>query len=84
MLLDNKKRHVVSYENMSEELLALFNEKYPAGFNDYLNDLTKYSPAGREPFYAVTMETPTDIYLIKIKVKVDDADEIELWMEGEE
>ena len=40
---DSRKRHVVSYENMSEELAALFNEKYPRGFNDYLPDLVKYT-----------------------------------------
>ena len=31
-----KKRAVVSYENMSEELAAAFAEKYPKGFTDYL------------------------------------------------
>ena len=30
-----KRRAVVSYENMSEELSAAFSEKYPKGFNDY-------------------------------------------------
>jgi hypothetical protein len=29
MANDNKKRHVVSYENMSAELAAAFAEKYP-------------------------------------------------------
>ena len=36
-----KKRHVVSYENMSPELQAAFNEKYPKGFQDYLGDVVK-------------------------------------------
>ena len=45
---DLRKRHVVSYENMSEELAALFNEKYPKGFNDYLPDLVQYKkPDGK-------------------------------------
>lgn len=30
------------------------------------------------------IETPTDIYLVKIKVKTDDLDDIEKWLEGEE
>lgn len=42
MAPDQKKRHVVSYENMSEALAAAFNEKYPRGFSDYLPDLVKY------------------------------------------
>jgi len=84
MAPDNKKRHVVSYENMSVELAAAFNEKYPRGFNDYLDDLVKYPKPDGTSFYAVTMEFPDSIYLVKIKVKIDDMDDIERWLEGEE
>ena len=42
MATDGKKRHVVSYENMSEAVAEAFAEKYPRGFNDYLDDLVKY------------------------------------------
>lgn len=84
MAPDNKKRHVVSYENMSAELAAAFNEKYPRGFNDYLDDLVKYPKPDGTSFYAVTMEFPDSIYLVKIKVKIDDLDDIERWLEGEE
>ena len=84
MAPDQKKRHVVSYENMSEELAAAFNEKYPKGFNDYLPDLTKYTKPDGTPFYAVTIETPDSINLVKIKVKTDDAEDLERWLEGEE
>ena len=81
---DSRKRHVVSYENMSEELTALFNEKYPKGFNDYLQDLVKYTKPDGTPFNAVTIETPDAIYLVKIKLKTDDAEALERWLEGEE
>ena len=81
---DSRKRHVVSYENMSEELAALFNEKYPRGFNDYLPDLVKYTKPDGTPFNAVTIETPDSIYLVKIKLKTDDAEALERWLEGEE
>lgn len=81
---DNKKRHVVSYENMSELVASVFNEKYPKGFNDYLPDLIKYTKPDGTPFYAVTIETDDSIYLVKIKVKTDDADALERWLEGEE
>lgn len=79
-----KKRHVVSYENMSEELAAAFAEKYPKGFNDYLPDLVKYPKPDGSSFYAVTVEIPDAIYLVKIKVKTDDIDDIERWLEVEE
>lgn len=84
MISDNKKRHVVSFENMSEELAAAFNEKYPKGFNDYLPDLVKYPKPDGTSFYAVTVEIPDAIYLVKIKVETDDIDDIENWLAGEE
>ena len=79
-----KKRAVVSYENMSEELAAAFAEKYPKGFSDYLPDLLKYDKPDGTSFYAVTVEIPSAIYLVKIKVKTDDAEDIERWLDGED
>ncbi|MCQ2180636.1 MAG: hypothetical protein MJY50_01040 [Bacteroidales bacterium] len=69
---------------MSAELSAAFNEKYPRGFNDYLDDLVKYPKPDGTSFYAVTLEVPDGIYLVKIKVQIDDAEDIERWLEGEE
>ncbi len=82
--MEPRKRHVVSYEKMSEEVAAAFAEKYPKGFNDYLPDLVKYTKPDGTPFYAVTIEIAEDIYLVKIQVKTDDLDDIEKWLEGEE
>ena len=84
MAQDNKKRHIVSYENMSPELAAAFAEKYPKGFSDYLPDLTKYTKPDGTPFYAVLIEIPDAIYLVKIQVQIDNPDDIERWLEGEE
>ena len=91
MNADNKKRHVISQENLPADIAALFNEKYNKGFQDLLPDLVKYSPGinprtGKqiEPFYAVTLETDTDIYLVKIKVDIDNPEDVERWLEGEE
>ena len=84
MAQDNRKRHIISYENMSPELAAAFAEKYPKGFNDYLPDLNKYTKPDGTPFYAVLIELPEDIYLVKIKVQIDNPDDIERWLEGEE
>lgn len=82
--MEQKKRHAVSYENMSEELAAAFAEKYPRGFSDYLSDLVRYTKPDGTPFYAITIEIPEAIYLVKIKVKTDDMDDVERWLEGED
>ena len=84
MAQDNKKRHIISYENMPRELAEAFALKYPKGFSDYLPDLTRYTKPDGTPFYAVLIELPEDIYLVKIKVDIDDRDDIERWLEGEE
>ena len=81
MAVNQKKRAVVSYENMSSELAAAFAEKYPKGFNDYFPDLIKYDKPDGSCFYAVTVEIPDAIYLVKIKVKTDDADDIKKWLD---
>ncbi|MBQ7750253.1 MAG: hypothetical protein IJR77_03410 [Bacteroidales bacterium] len=83
-MTDTRKRHVVSYEKMSEELKKVFLEKYPKGYNDYLNDLVKYPKPDGTSFYAVTLEIPDAIYLVKINVKEDDMEDLERWLEGEE
>ena len=72
-----KKRAVISYENMSEELLEAFKEKYPKGYADYMGDIFKVEKPDGSSFYAVTLEVPDALYLVKIKVKVDDYDDAE-------
>lgn len=84
MAIIQKKRAVVSYENMSRELSEAFAQKYPKGFSDYLPDLIKYDRPDGTFFYAVTVEIPDAIYLVKIKVKTDDADDIERWLDSVE
>ena len=81
---NQKKRAVVSFENMSEELAAAFAEKYPKGFNDYFPDPAKMTSRTVRVSYAVTLEIPDAIYLVKIKVKTDDADDIERWLDGDD
>ena len=84
MSTENKRRAVCSYENMSDELAAAFAEKYPKGYNDYFPDLVKYDKPDGTNFYAVTVEIPDAIYLVKIKVKTDDAEDIERWLDGDD
>ena len=63
MIQEQKKRHVVSYENMSPELAEVFAEKYPKGLQDCLADVVKYTKPDGTPFYAVTIELPDSVYL---------------------
>ena len=79
-----KRRAVVSYENMSDEVAAAFAEKYPRGYSDYFPDLMSYPKPDGTSFYAVTIEIPDAIYLVKIHVKTDDAEDLERWLDGED
>ena len=79
-----KRRAVVSYENMSDELAAAFAEKYPKGYTDYFPDLVKYPKPDGTSFYAVTVEIPDAIYLVKIHVKTDDVEDLERWLDNED
>ena len=85
-MADTRKRSVVSFEKMDQkpELKAAFEARYPNGFSDYLNDLMQYPKPDGTSFYAVTLEIPDAIYLVKINVKEDDIDDLERWLEGEE
>ncbi len=66
--VQNKKRVVISYKNLSEELQAELKKAYPAGFTDKMIRIDK-GPG--DFFYAVTLETEEYIYLVKIDVKID-------------
>ena len=79
-----KRRAVVSFENMSDELAAAFAEKYPKGYSDYFPDLIKYDKPNGTSFYAVTVEITDAIYLVKIHVKTDDAEDLERWLDGDD
>ncbi len=72
-----KKRAVVSYANMNPELAAAFKEKYPKGYTDYMGDIFKVDKPDGSFFYAVSVEIPEAIYLVKIDVKIDDYEDVE-------
>ncbi|MBQ3175795.1 MAG: hypothetical protein IJB58_07450 [Bacteroidales bacterium] len=72
-----KKRAVVSYANMSPELANAFKEKYPKGYADYMGDIFKVDKPDGTFFYAISLEIPEAIYLIKIDVKIDDYEDVE-------
>jgi hypothetical protein len=79
----NKKRLVVSYANMSQALASAFKEKYPKGYSDYMGDIFKVDKPDGSFFYAVSLEIPEAIYLVKIEVKVDDYDDVESGIFGD-
>lgn len=81
---NNKRRAVVSYERMSEELAKAFAEKYPKGYSDYFPDIMKYDKPDGTFFYAVTVEIPDAIYLVKVNVKTDAYSEVERWLDGDD
>lgn len=81
---DQKKRAVVSYDNMNEELKAAFEEKYPGGLKDYLPDVKKIDKPDGTSIFVVTIEIPTAIYLVKVNIKVDDQEEVGKWLDGDD
>lgn len=84
MINTNKKRRVVSYDNMDDMLRAAFDEKYPKGVIDYLPDANKYEKPDGTSFYAVTIETDQCIALVKVNVNVDAAEDIENWLNSDD
>jgi len=69
---------------MSKELAEAFAEKYPKGFSDYAQDLERFDKPDGSFFYAVLVEIPEAVYLVKVKVKTDDIEDIERWLDGED
>ena len=67
--MNTKKRLVVSYKNISEELREELKKSYPSGFQDAMIRVDK-GPG--DFFYAVDLETDDIHYLIKVDVKIDD------------
>jgi len=79
----NKRRTVVSYANLSPELLNIIKEKYPRGYVDYMDEIMKISKPDGTFFHAIKIETPDAICLVKVDVKIDDYIEIEKDMFGD-
>lgn len=67
---NKKKKLIVSYKNLSEDLLEKFKEAYPEGYKDYIQKSIK--PNG-EPIFVVPFETEEVSYMVKFEVKIDTA-----------
>lgn len=83
MAIDKRRRHVISLEKMPPEVVAAFNAKYPGGITDCEDDIEQYPKPNGELFYAVTLELPDDIYLVKIPVEIDSLDDVQQWLDSE-
>ncbi len=64
-----KRRSVVSFANLPEELQEEVKRLYPHGYNEAMMRIEK--PNG-DFFYAVPFETDEVSYLVKVVVKIDD------------
>lgn len=64
-----KRRSVVSFANLPEELQEEVRKFYPHGYNEAMMRIEK--PNG-DFFYAVPFETEEVSYLVKVAVKIDD------------
>ncbi len=72
--MNQKKRVVVSYENLDTEVKMAILKKYPNGWS---NHVIKVSLPNNNFFHAITVDTENASYLIKVKVKLDRADKLE-------
>lgn len=72
--MNQKKRVVISFENLKPEVYQALMKKYPQG---YSNHVFKVTLPNNGFFHAVTVDTEDTSYLIKVKVKLDKADKLE-------
>ena len=78
-----KRRHIVSLEKMNADVREAFNEKYPGGIMDCEDDIERYPKPNGEFFYAVTLDLPEDIYLVKIPVEIDSIEDVQQWLDSD-
>jgi hypothetical protein len=64
-----KKRVIVDYKNITEDILTLLTEKYPYGYDD---DVVFFKNAKGEKVGAVPLETQDTKYLIKVGARLDE------------
>ena len=65
---NRKKKLIVSYKNLTDDIRELFKDAYPDGYQEYMQKTLK--PNG-EPLFVVPLETDDTSYMIKFDVKID-------------
>lgn len=77
---DSKRRVIVDYKNVTSDILSLFTDRYPYGYDD--SDIIKFQNAKGEMVRAVPFETTDTKYLVKVSVQMDER--IEAYMYEDE
>ena len=70
----DKIKKVVKYEDLPRDAMDALHKKYPEGWKDFVKKITK--PNG-DFFYAVSVDTETASYLVKVNVKIDTKTDLE-------
>lgn len=65
----NKKKIIVDFKKLNDEILSLLVEKFPDGYGD--KDVIVFKNAKGETIEAVEVETEDTIYLVKISQKLE-------------
>ncbi len=65
----DKKRVIVDVKNVTKEILDLFTDRYPYGYEP--EDIIKFKNAKGETVRAVPFETKDSKYLVKVSVEMD-------------
>jgi hypothetical protein len=65
---DNKKRVIVDYKNITQDLLLLLTDTYPDGYED---ETIHFNNAKGERVEAVQLETEDTKYLVKVSSQLD-------------
>ncbi|WP_421751457.1 hypothetical protein [Croceimicrobium sp.] len=77
---DAKRRVIVDYKNVTNEILDLFTDRYPYGYDD--GDIIRFKNAKGEMVKAVPFETADTKYLVKVSVQMDQ--QIEAFLEDDD
>ncbi len=69
-----KKRVIKSIENITEDVLEAIKKKYPDGWSNHVQRVTK---GNNEFIHVITVDTDDTSYLIKVNVKIDSIEDLE-------
>jgi hypothetical protein len=67
--MDSKKRVIIDYSKLTDDLLRYLVEKYPDGYDD--RDIITFKNAKNETIEAIQVVTDETIYLVKISSKLE-------------
>ncbi len=68
--MDNKKRVIVDYKTLPENILEGIANKYPYGYET--EDIIKFKNAKGDLISAIRFETDTTIYMVKVSTQLKD------------